>query len=206
MLGDISIATDIYIVTGYTDMRKSIVGLCAIIASQLKEEPRGHTLYMFCGKRCDRIKVLLREPTGFVLLYKRVLVEQRISDRHILKLIRQWLRSGILCGNILTISELGTSQGSVISSLLANIYLNTLDRLWEKYGLTHGIFVRYVDYMVVICKNKKSANHALNLLQYIMAKLDLKLHLVKTKIVCMWDGKEGFDFLGIHHRRMLTET
>ena len=74
--GDISIATDIYIITGYTDMRKSIDGLCAIIASQLKEEPRGHTLYMFCGKRCDRIKVLLREPDGFVLLYKRLDVVQ----------------------------------------------------------------------------------------------------------------------------------
>ena len=65
------------------------------------------------------------------------LVEQRISDRRILKLIRQWLVSGVLYGNVLTISELGTSQGSVISPLLANIYLNTLDRLWEKYGLTH---------------------------------------------------------------------
>ena len=134
------------------------------------------------------------------------LVEQRISDRRILKLIRQWLESGVLYGNVLTISELGTSQGSVISPLLANIYLNTLDRLWEKYGLTHGILVRYADDTVIICKNKKSANHALNLLQYIMAKLDLKLHPVKTKIVSMWDGKEGFDFLGMHHRRMTTET
>ena len=89
---------------------------------------------------------------------------------------------------------------------MANIYLNTLDRLWEKYGLTHGILVRYADDTVIICKNKKSANHALNLLQYIMAKLDLKLHSVKTKIVSMWDGKEGFDFLGMHHRRMTTET
>ena len=95
---------------------------------------------------------------------------------------------------------------SVISPLLANIYLNTLDRLWEKYGLTHGNLVRYADDTVIICKNKKSANHALNLLQYIMAKLDLKLHPVKTKIVSMWDGKEGFDFLGMHHRRMTTET
>ena len=134
------------------------------------------------------------------------LVEQRISDRRILKLIRQWLVSGVLYGNVLTISELGTNQGSVISPLLANIYLNTLDRLWEKYGLTHGILVRYADDTVIICKNKKSANHALNLLQYIMAKLDLKLHPVKTKIVSMWDGKEGFDFLGMHHRRMTTET
>ena len=135
-----------------------------------------------------------------------VLVEQRISDRRIQKLIRQWLKSGVLYGNILTISELGTSQGSVISPLLANIYLNTLDRLWEKYGLTHGILVRYADDTVIICKNKKSANHALNLLRYIMAKLDLKLHPKKTKIVSMWDGKEGFDFLGMHHRRMTTET
>ena len=134
------------------------------------------------------------------------LIELRISDRRILKLIRQWLKSGILYGNILEISELGTSQGSVISPLLANIYLNTLDRLWEKYGLTHGIVVRYADDTVIICKNKKSANHALTLLQYIMGKLDLKLHPVKTKIVCMWDGKEGFDFLGMQHRRMTTET
>ena len=134
------------------------------------------------------------------------LIELRISDRRIQKLIRQWLKSGILNGNILEISELGTSQGSVISPLLANIYLNTLDRLWEKYGLTHGILVRYADDTVIICKNKKSANHALTLLQYIMGKLDLKLHPVKTKIVCMWDGKEGFDFLGMHHRRMTTET
>ena len=134
------------------------------------------------------------------------LIELRISDRRIQKLIRQWLKSGILYGDILEISELGTSQGSVISPLLANIYLNTLDRLWEKYGLTHGILVRYADDTVIICKNRKSAKHALTLLQYIMGKLDLKLHPVKTKIVCMWDGKEGFDFLGMHHRRMTTET
>ena len=111
-----------------------------------------------------------------------VLVEQRVSDRRIQKLIRQWLKSGVLYGNILTLSELGTSQGSVISPLLANIYLNTLDRLWEKYGLTHGILVRYADDTVIICKNKKSANHALNLLRYIMAKLDLKLHQRRRRL------------------------
>jgi len=106
-----------------------------------------------------------------------------------------------MTGNILEISDLGTSQGSVISPLLANIYLNTLDSLWEKYGKTHGKLVRYADDCVIICKNKKSANHALNLLQYIMGKLDLKLHPQKTKIINLWGGKEGFDFLGMHNRR-----
>ena len=52
-----------------------------------------------------------------------MLIEQGISDRRILKLMRQWMRPGILYGNILTIAGLGTSQGSVISPLLANIYL-----------------------------------------------------------------------------------
>ena len=76
MLGDFSLATNIYIVTGYTDMRKSIDGLCAIILDQLKEEPNGNDLYMFCGKRCDRIKVLFREADGYVLLYKKLDVVQ----------------------------------------------------------------------------------------------------------------------------------
>lgn len=46
------------------------------LVEQLKEEPNGHSIYLFCGKRCDRIKVLLREPDSFVLLYKRLDVVQ----------------------------------------------------------------------------------------------------------------------------------
>ena len=76
MLGDISSAVNIYVITGYTDMRKSIDGLCAIILDQLETEPDGRSIYLFCGKRCDRIKILLREPDGFVLLYKRLDVIQ----------------------------------------------------------------------------------------------------------------------------------
>lgn len=74
MLADISCVKSIYIVCGYTDMRKSIDGLCAIVAQELKLDPADHSLYLFCGKRCDRIKALLKEPDGFVLIYKRLTV------------------------------------------------------------------------------------------------------------------------------------
>lgn len=72
MVGDISRATNIYIVCGYTDMRKSIDGLCAVVVEQLKIEVDSRSIYIFCGKRCDRIKILLKETDGFVLLYKRL--------------------------------------------------------------------------------------------------------------------------------------
>lgn len=71
MLGDITAADEIYIVCGYTDMRRSIDGLCAIVQDRLRMDPRRRALYLFCGKRCDRIKCLLWENDGFLLLYKR---------------------------------------------------------------------------------------------------------------------------------------
>lgn len=77
MLGDITAADEIFIVTGRTDMRKSIDGLCAIVEQQLHMDPRRSALYLFCGKRCDRIKALLWESDGFVLLYKRMEVQGR---------------------------------------------------------------------------------------------------------------------------------
>ena len=77
MLGDITAADELYIVTGYTDMRKSIDGLCAIVEDQLHMDPRRSALYLFCGKRCDRVKALLWENDGFVFLYKRMEVKGR---------------------------------------------------------------------------------------------------------------------------------
>jgi transposase len=72
MIGDISLAQNIYIITGYTDMRRSIDGLYAIVKDKLEEEPDRQSIYLFCGKRCDRIKILLREIDGYTLLYKRL--------------------------------------------------------------------------------------------------------------------------------------
>ena len=72
MLGDIKAAKEIYIACGYTDMRKSIDGLAAIVQGQFQMDPFSRCLFLFCGKRRDRIKALLWEGDGFVLLYKRL--------------------------------------------------------------------------------------------------------------------------------------
>jgi len=71
MIGDVSRAEHIYIVCGYTDMRKSIDGLAAIIQQNLGLDVFSGSLFLFCGKRCDRIKALLWEEDGFVLHFIR---------------------------------------------------------------------------------------------------------------------------------------
>lgn len=72
MLGDISRAENIYIACGYTDLRKSIDGLVNLVKERLGLDPFSSSLFMFCGRRCDRLKALLWEGDGFVLLYKRL--------------------------------------------------------------------------------------------------------------------------------------
>lgn len=71
MLADISSVDAIYIVCGRTGMRKSIDGLCAIIQEQFSMEI-DHSLYLFCGRKCDRIKAILKESDGIVMIYKRL--------------------------------------------------------------------------------------------------------------------------------------
>ena len=72
MLGDITVAENIYIACGYTDMRKSIDGLAAIVQQQFHLDPFSNTLFLFCGRHRNRMKALLWEGDGFVLLYKRL--------------------------------------------------------------------------------------------------------------------------------------
>lgn len=71
MLKDLT-ASNIYIVCGRTDMRKSIDGLAAIVQQQFKLDLFSDSLFLFCGRRRDRLKALLWEGDGFVLLYKRL--------------------------------------------------------------------------------------------------------------------------------------
>ncbi len=132
------------------------------------------------------------------------LVQMRINDRRILKMIRQWLKAGIMNEGKYEASEIGSPQGGVISPLLANIYLHYLDTVWEKHGQALGKLVRYADDFVIISRTKKDAGHALELVKAVMERLELKLHPEKTRLVLMWGGREGFDFLGMHHRSLVT--
>lgn len=128
------------------------------------------------------------------------LLERRISDKRILKLIRKWLKVGVINNGIFEESEIGSPQGGVISPLLANIYLNYLDTVWEKYFSKLGKLIRFADDFVVVCKNYKAVKHARRAIEEIMNRLELELNQEKTQIVSLWNGKEGFDFLGLHNR------
>lgn len=72
MLNDLTADAQVYLVTGYTDLRRGIDGLATIVQAQLRLDPFSKALFLFCGRRCDRIKGLLWEGDGFLLLYKRL--------------------------------------------------------------------------------------------------------------------------------------
>jgi RNA-directed DNA polymerase len=130
------------------------------------------------------------------------LVAKRISDRRILKLIRKFLKAGVLEEGDLRVATTGTPQGGVLSPLLANVYLNYLDKVWLESCRQVGVLVRYADDLVILCNRKTDAQEALRRLGIVMERLGLRLHPTKTRVVNLSERQEGFDFLGFHHRKI----
>ena len=129
------------------------------------------------------------------------MVAARVSDRRVIKLIRKWLRAGVMNEGEFRRSMAGTPQGGVISPLLSNIYLHALDRAFAD-GV-HGTLVRYADDFVVACRTEAEASAARQLAGEVLGGLGLELHPEKTRLVDLREGREGFDFLGCHfHARV----
>jgi RNA-directed DNA polymerase len=140
-------------------------------------------------------------------------VEHRIGDRRIIRLIRKWLRAGVLEDGVVRVSEMGTAQGAVISPLLANIYLHYALDLWaERFRRreTTGdmIIVRYADDFIVGFEHEHDAQRFRDALRERLKEFALSLHPEKTRLIefgrhaeenrrrCGLGKPETFNFLG----------
>jgi len=115
-------------------------------------------------------------------------VEHRVGDRRIIRLIRKWLRAGVLEDGIVNVSERGTGQGAVISPLLANIYLHYVIDLWaerwrRREATGDTIIVRYADDFIVGFEHEADARRFLDAMRARLAEFALSLHPEKTRLI-----------------------
>ena len=115
-------------------------------------------------------------------------VEERISDRRLLALLRAFLRAGVMEQGSVRRPVTGSPQGGVVSPLLCNVYLHRLDRAWRG---AYGTLVRYADDALVMCRSKGQAEAALARLTALLAELGLKPKPAKTRIVKLDGGWRG---------------
>jgi len=144
------------------------------------------------------------------------MVEKRVSDGSILRLIGKWINVGVIDDGRLLVTETGTGQGQVISPLLANIYLHyVLDEWFEKVVKPRlkgeAYEIRYADDFILCFQYREDAEKVMDVLTKRFAKYGLKLHPDKTRLMAF--GREAlakseepggrkpvtFDFLGFTH-------
>ena len=123
------------------------------------------------------------------------LMNQRISDSRVLRLIEKMLTAGCAASGRLLPTEQGTPQGGVVSPLLSNVLLTPFDREMRRKGYR---LTRYADDWVVTCKTKAEATAALAVATRILSRLGVTLHSEKTRIVHV---RHGFEFLGFKIKR-----
>jgi RNA-directed DNA polymerase len=125
-------------------------------------------------------------------------VRKHIADGKVLGLIEMFLKQGVLEEGVVIESVEGSPQGGIISPLLANIYLDPLDKLLQSLGLKS---IRYADDIVVLATDAQKAKWALEQIREWMEGAGLELHPEKTRVVDMREAKAHFDFLGYRFHR-----
>lgn len=131
------------------------------------------------------------------------LVKRRVGDTQVLRLIRAWLKAGVMEEGKVTHPDRGSPQGGVISPTLSNIFLHEVDRQWcRSDGLALGDvrLVRYADDMVLLARTEQQAREAWEQLQKQFAALRLVVNQEKSRLTTL---AEGFAFLGFEFRKAL---
>src|SRR2546427_2749239 len=118
------------------------------------------------------------------------LVSRRISDLRVVRLLRLWIRAGVMVEG--TFAETtGVPQGGPISPLMSNIYGHAIDALWAREASHLGTIVRYADDAVVLCRTEAAAQQALRWVQRTVQALKLRVHPDETRIVDLNGGADG---------------
>jgi len=209
---------------GIPTVRDRVVQAAAkVVLEPIFEADFRECSYGFRPKRsahqaCERLRQAVNAGANWIVeldieaFYDRIdhellmkLVERRVYDWRMLKLLRKWLKAGVLDAGEVLPSDQGVPQGGVISCVLANVVLHELDRSWEDRSSHVGQLIRYADDAVVACRTQAQAREALARIRAILKRLKLTLHPDKTKLVYVGNGRQGFDFLGFECRTVASK-